>query len=163
MNVSPIFTSDEELRATGTVIVLEGESAAYPLKLESLDTYTTHKVARPKSILLSVREATRDHPRAPVRVDDGYRQRFLQIFQDYLEKSGTGETPRIATSSPTSRVSATLSFPTCGHPMMILPGMGGIGGSSGSTQAAHISTRFTASLRPTNREFWNVRSSSVIE
>lgn len=87
--------SDEELRATGTVIVLEGESAAYPLKLESLDTYTTHKVARPKWILLSVREATRDHPeRATVWVADGYRQRFLQIFQDYLEKSGTGGNPK---------------------------------------------------------------------
>lgn len=86
---------DEELRATGTVIILEGETAAYPLKLESLDTYTTHKVARPKWILLSVREATEEHPeRATVWVADAYRQKFLQLFQDYLDKNGTGGNPK---------------------------------------------------------------------
>ncbi|WP_029068078.1 S8 family peptidase [Jonesia quinghaiensis] len=87
--------NDEELRATGAVIVLEGESADYPLKLDSLETYTTHKIARPKWILLSVREATEYDPeRATVWVADEYRQKFLQIFQDYLEKNGPTGNPK---------------------------------------------------------------------
>lgn len=86
---------DDQLRATGTVIVLEGESAAYPLKLESLDSYTQHKINRPKWLLLSVREASDEQPeRATVWVADEFRQKFLQLFEDYLEKSSRGGNPK---------------------------------------------------------------------
>lgn len=87
--------SDEELRATGTIIVLEGASASYPLKLEPLDSQTRDKAHSPKWMLLSVREASGKKPeRATVWVADGFRADFLQLFQDYLEKNGSGGNPK---------------------------------------------------------------------
>ncbi|GAA3850382.1 MULTISPECIES: S8 family peptidase [Brevibacterium] len=87
--------SDDELRATGTVIVLEGESAAYPLKLDSLSSYTRGRPHQPKWLLFSVREATEDRPeRATVWVADDHRQEFLQLFQDYLDEDTPKGSPK---------------------------------------------------------------------
>lgn len=42
-----------------------------------------------------MREATDERPeRATVWVADDYRQKFLRLFQDYLEKNGTGGNPK---------------------------------------------------------------------
>lgn len=87
--------SDDELRATGTVIVLEGESAAFPLKLDSLSSYTRGRLKHPKWLLFSVREATKEHPeRATVWVADDHRQEFLQLFQDFLDKDTAKGNPK---------------------------------------------------------------------
>lgn len=78
--------SDEELRAAGTVIVLEGEGAAHPLKLDSLNQRASGRVSKPKWLLLSVREAIDEAPEtATVWVSDAYRQEFLKLFEDYLD------------------------------------------------------------------------------
>lgn len=79
-----------ELRALGTIITLEGDDAAYPLKVESLQKSSTHRLTPriPMWLLLSVQQATTDRPeRAVVWVADAYRASFLKIFEDYLEKT----------------------------------------------------------------------------
>ncbi|GAA4282738.1 S8 family peptidase [Brevibacterium daeguense] len=84
--VSAIPTN-EELRATGTFIVLEGEGAAFPLKIDSLNSYTGGRVRRPKWLLLSVRGGEKQEPEtAVVWVSDSYRGQFLKIFEDYLDE-----------------------------------------------------------------------------
>lgn len=92
-----VVPSDEELRATGTVIVLEGEGAAHPLKVDSLNSYTGGKTRKPKWLLLSVREAQGEMPEtATVWVSDSYRSQFLKLFEDYLndEKNTKKGRPR---------------------------------------------------------------------
>lgn len=87
-----VSVTDEELQALGTVIVLEGADAAYPLKVESLDRLSNHSKApkRPMWLLLSVHPAAEDKPeRATVWVADAYRAKFLQLFEDYLTKLST--------------------------------------------------------------------------
>lgn len=77
----------DELRARGTVIVLEGEGAAHPIKADSLNAYIGGKSRKPKWLLLSVREATADRPEtATVWVSDVYRPQFLKLFEDYLNE-----------------------------------------------------------------------------
>ncbi len=86
---------DPELRATGTVIVLEGATSREPLKLDPLNQRTTHKPPRPKWILLSVRPASGDQPeRATVWVSDDYRAKFLELFRDYLNKETSAGNPK---------------------------------------------------------------------
>lgn len=84
--------SAEELKALGSVITLEGEDAAYPMKIESLQTFSRHRKTpkMPQWLLLSVqpKTATRSE-RAVVWVADNYRRQFLKIFEDYLEKKST--------------------------------------------------------------------------
>ena len=95
--VAATLPSDKELRATGTVIVLEGEGAAHPLKLDSLNSYTGGKASKPKWLLLSVREAQGEMPEtATVWVSDSYRPQFLKLFEDYLndEKNTKKGRPR---------------------------------------------------------------------
>lgn len=78
----------EELRATGTIIVLEGEGSTFPLKVDSLSSYTRERkgVRKTKWLLLSVRDAHGNEPeRATVWVSDAYRQQFLKLFEDYLD------------------------------------------------------------------------------
>ena len=80
--------SNDELRALGTFITLEGEDATYPLKLDSLERRSTHRTSprRPEWLLMSVRPATDEAPeRAIVWVADTYRAKFLQLFEDYLD------------------------------------------------------------------------------
>ncbi|MDK8306472.1 S8 family peptidase [Corynebacterium imitans] len=77
--------SDEELRATGTIIVLEGEGSAYPLQIDSLNAYVGGRRRKPKWLLLSVRGGQGGQPeKATVWVSDSYRAQFLAIFEDYL-------------------------------------------------------------------------------
>jgi len=92
--------TEEELRALGTVITLEGEDPAYPLKLDSLQQLTTHRHPerkRPKWLLLSVLPA---NPQAgtpelaTVWVSDEYRDKFVRLFEDYLVKESPSGTPR---------------------------------------------------------------------
>jgi len=89
--------SDDELESQGTILVLEGENASYPLKLDSLNRMTTHTRTpkRPRWLLLSVRPATKDTPeRATVWVADEDRAAFMRLFEDYLSGSTkTGQPP----------------------------------------------------------------------
>ena len=80
----------EELHALGVTIVLEGEHADFPLKLDSLDSWSRHRKEpkRPRWLLLSVMPAANGRPeRATVWVSDAYRGAFLKLFQDYVEKN----------------------------------------------------------------------------
>lgn len=78
--------TEEELRAAGTVIVLEGEGAAYPLKIDSLSNFTGGKSRKPRWLLLSVRGGEGQEPEtATVWVSDEYRAKFLKLFEDYLD------------------------------------------------------------------------------
>lgn len=92
------LTSDqltvEELKALGVILVLEGATGAYPLKLDSLERMSTHRTTsrRPQWLLLSVTPATEDHPElAMVWVSDEYRARFLKLFEDYLDEQKDSE------------------------------------------------------------------------
>lgn len=91
--------TEEELRALGTVITLEGQDPTYPLKLNSLQQLTTHRDPqrkRPKWLLLSVLPASPQEgtpERATVWVSDEYRVQFLRLFEDYLEKASESGTP----------------------------------------------------------------------
>ncbi|MGW5436150.1 S8 family peptidase [Nocardia asteroides] len=90
--------SYDELASQGTIIVLEGEGASYPLKLESLNRMTGHQKTPKQSrwLLLSVRPATLDAPeRATVWVSDAHRAAFMKLFEDYLngEPTRTGQPP----------------------------------------------------------------------
>lgn len=85
--------SVDELRALGSIIALEGEQAAYPLKIESLQRVSPGGKTKPKTpqwLLLSVQPRTDTSPeRALVWVADAFRSQFLKIFEDYLEKKTT--------------------------------------------------------------------------
>lgn len=86
----------EELKALGTIIVLEGADAAHPLKVDSLNRLSTHRsnAKRPMWLLLSVQPPTDAQPeRATVWVSDAYRDNFLQLFQDYLSQLNTSGNP----------------------------------------------------------------------
>ena len=89
--------ADDELAAQGTIIVLEGEGASYPLKLESLNrmTHQGKRPRRPRWLLLSVRPATETAPeRATVWVADAHRAAFMKLFEDYLNGlTKTGQPP----------------------------------------------------------------------
>ncbi len=91
--------TDEELRALGTIITLEGADSAYPLKIDSLQQLKPHTKSpqRPKWLLLSVLPADPDAgmpERATVWVSDTYRSQFLQLFENYLEKDSPTGKPR---------------------------------------------------------------------
>lgn len=86
----------EELRALGSIIVLEGAEAAYPLQLESISSLTRSRKTpkQPRWLLLSVHAATDTEPeQATVWVADAHRASFLQIFEDYLTKTSTRAAP----------------------------------------------------------------------
>lgn len=92
--------TEEELRALGTIVTLEGEDPAYPLKLDTLQQLTTHRDPqrkRPKWLLLSVLPADTKLgtvERATVWVSDEYRAKFLGLFEDYLAKESPTGKPR---------------------------------------------------------------------
>lgn len=92
--------TEDELRALGTIVTLEGGDAAYPLKIDSLQQVTSHKRPddkKPKWLLLSVLPAdeTDGTPeRATVWVSDQYRARFLKLFEDYLGSDSSPGKPR---------------------------------------------------------------------
>ncbi|MCJ7857676.1 S8 family peptidase [Corynebacterium kalidii] len=88
---------DDRLRATGSIIVIEGDSAKYPLKLDKLSKLTPHRTSpkQPQWLLLSFHAATDDLPeRAVVWVSDDHRETFLKLFQDFLEKETRNSNPK---------------------------------------------------------------------
>ena len=87
------LTGMEELKALGVIITIEG-GHGFPLKLDSLEQRTRHRDdPLPKWLLLSVAPETADSPeRALVWVSDDYREKFLQIFEDYLTKLAPNST-----------------------------------------------------------------------
>jgi hypothetical protein len=88
-------TVTDELHSQGVVLVLEGTDAAFPLKIESLESFTRHRKTPklPRWLLLSVTPAKVGAPeRAMVWVSDDYRAQFLKLFEDYLGRtSATGQ------------------------------------------------------------------------
>lgn len=92
--------TEAELRALGTIITLEGDDPAYPLRLDSLQRTSTHRDPenrRPKWLLLSVLPAdaeTGRPERATVWVSDQYRDAFIKLFEDYVNKNTSGGKPR---------------------------------------------------------------------
>lgn len=73
---------DEALRALGTVLVLEGPSADFPLELDQLDARKRNQT--PKWLVLSVQPADGTNPeRALVWVADESRTEFLKRFEEY--------------------------------------------------------------------------------
>lgn len=90
-------TLTDELKSTGVILVLEGTDAAFPLRLDSLERFTTHrKTAKlPQWLLLSVTPSEGTAPeRAMVWVSDEYRARFLKLFEDYLARTSEAGEPR---------------------------------------------------------------------
>ncbi|WP_115411603.1 S8 family peptidase [Nocardia farcinica] len=86
-----------ELRALGTIIVLEGADSTCPLRLDSLNSFSQHTKTprKPRWLLLSVRGATETEPeRATVWVSDAYRSAFLKLFEDYLDKETASGNPK---------------------------------------------------------------------
>jgi Subtilase family len=91
--------TEDELRALGTIVTLEGDNPAYPLKLDSLQQFTRHRKVprRPEWLLLTVLPAdprAQLPERAIVWVSDEYRPQFLKLFEDYLEKESSTGNPR---------------------------------------------------------------------
>ena len=87
---------EEELNSLGVIITIEGASN-FPLKLESLEQWSTHRIdPRPKWLLLSVLPSTTELPeRAQVWVSDEYRSTFLNRFEKYVtENYGTSDKPK---------------------------------------------------------------------
>ncbi len=115
-----------ELRALGTIITLEGDDPAYPLKLDTLQQFTTHHALsrrRPKWMLLSVLpvdHVTGTPERATVWVSDDYRPKFLQLFEDYLvRESPTGKPRNNELVANIARIRATVLadlWQSDGHP-----------------------------------------------
>jgi len=90
----------DELRALGSVVVLEGADPAYPLRLQSLEQLSRHRKTPklPYWLLLSVvptSEADGGHgERAQVWVNDAYRRQFLKLFESYLSTTEGEGNPR---------------------------------------------------------------------
>ena len=88
--------AEEELRATGVMVVLEGAEATYPLRIDSLERMSGHR-ADPKPLwqLLSVSPPSEDQPeKALVWISDEYRPRFLKLFADYVEQKTKKGNPK---------------------------------------------------------------------
>src|SRR5215211_5417752 len=81
---------EEELRALGSIVVLEGADPTFPLRLESLERLSRHrkKPKLPMWLLLSV-IPTEDlegeqGERATIWINDRYRESFMGLFERYL-------------------------------------------------------------------------------
>lgn len=82
--------SEEELKALGTFVTIEGGDGAYPLSLKELESWSRHRKSPklPQWLLMSVQPATATEPeRAIVWVSDRYRAAFLKLFEEYLKKT----------------------------------------------------------------------------
>lgn len=100
----------DELESLGVILAIEGVTG-FSLRLESLDQMSTHRVGRrPKWMVLSVRQATANHPEvAQVWVSDEYRASFLKLFEKYLqEESETGKPKNQALVANIASVRAAL-------------------------------------------------------
>ena len=88
---------DPALQANGTYLTLEGVSADFQLKLDSLTQLTRKgKTSRkPKWLLLSVHPATEGSPeRANIWVADDFRHQFFKLFENYLSTSNEKDQPK---------------------------------------------------------------------
>jgi len=91
---------EQELRALGSIVVLEGVDPVYPLKIESLERLSRHRKTPklPMWLLLSVMpvpEAEAEgRERAQIWVNDAYRKSFLGLFEQYLATAGGEGKPR---------------------------------------------------------------------
>lgn len=81
---------EDELRALGSIVVLEGADPTFPLRLESLERLSSHRKTPklPMWLLLSV-TPTEDlegdqGERATIWINDRYRQSFMGLFERYL-------------------------------------------------------------------------------
>lgn len=98
-----------EIKALGSVIIIEGSDTDYPLKLDSLQQKTAHRKTPklPKWLLLSVHPATDNEPeRAVVWVSDKFRAKFLKLFEEYLSESvarGNPENWELPEGNPKNR------------------------------------------------------------
>ncbi len=95
----PDELTEDELRALGTIITLEGDDPAFPLKLDSLQRLTAHRKSpkQPQWLLLSVLpgDAEAGMPeRATVWVSDQHRARFIRLFEDYITRDTDSGKPR---------------------------------------------------------------------
>ncbi len=87
--------TDEELRALGVILVLEGAAAQYRLKLDSLERMSTHKIRQPMWLVLSVVPADDLHPeRVTIWVSDTFRARFLALFEKYVNEDTKAGQPK---------------------------------------------------------------------
>ena len=92
--------TEDELRALGTIVTLEGDDPAYPLKLDTLQQLTSHqdpRRKRPKWLLLSVLPADQKAvpPSAPrCGSATSTAAKFLQLFEDFLAKESPTGKPR---------------------------------------------------------------------
>lgn len=88
---------DPVLQANGTYLTLEGFSAEFKLKLDSLTQLTRKGKAsrKPKWLLLSVHPATEGSPeRANIWVADDFRHQFFKLFENYLSISDEKDQPK---------------------------------------------------------------------
>ena len=83
-----VAATDEELRALGSIIVIDGFSAEFPLKVESLDRFSTHRVKLPMWLLLNLRIDTEGVEHATIWINDLYRAKFQKLFEDYATLAG---------------------------------------------------------------------------
>lgn len=89
----------EELQAAGTILVLTAADNDFPLRLDSLEQFSTHRTMprRPKWLLLNVQPGTTETPEtAVIWVSDEYRTAFLKLFEDFLEKETQKGNPKNA-------------------------------------------------------------------
>lgn len=87
--------TEEELRALGVILVLEGAAAGYRLKLDSLERMSTHKVRQPMWLVLSVIPEVDQHPeRVTIWVSDTFRGRFLELFEKYVTETTQAGQPK---------------------------------------------------------------------
>ncbi|MFZ0491592.1 MAG: S8 family peptidase, partial [Acidimicrobiia bacterium] len=97
---SAVEFDEQELRALGSVVVLEGADPAYPLRLESLEQLSRHRKTPklPMWLLLSVMPVSGAEDdrreRAQIWVNDVYRKSFLGLFERYLSTAGGEGKPR---------------------------------------------------------------------
>ena len=104
-------SSIEELEALGVIVTIEA-SPGFALALDSLERQSGHRLPRPKWLLLSVSRETEDSPeRAVVWISDEYREKFLQLFEDYLDShkdTKDGKPSRRALIANMARIRATV-------------------------------------------------------
>src|SRR5262249_49689576 len=114
----------DELRALGSVVVLEASDAAFPLKLESLDRITPGgktKAPRQKWLVLSGRRGAEGGKtkKAPVWFPDNFRQGLIEIFEKSREekpKKGNPRTRPLAENTSRTRGGAPADLGRWGGP-----------------------------------------------
>lgn len=86
----------EELKALGVILVLRAAVPEFPIDLDRLERFSSHRTEpRPRWLLLSARPTTEDEPEeAVVWVSDEFRAQFIRLFDDYLNLVTESGRPR---------------------------------------------------------------------